>query len=520
MSAPVTTSPTQRRDDGHSHLVVGALAGWIAVLASTIAGFVVTPLIIDNLGKDANGLWRLALQVLGYYGLIDLSLGLAIIRYLSKYRGEGRADDFRSMFHTAARLTVGFVAALLVLVMVFARPLAGLFTDDQATEFANVLRVMVLSTALTALSLVVGAVLLAHEEFARTNLIRAAVEIYRAIGSVAVLANGGGLVGLAWISAGAAALNFSAVAYFVARSHRHEVLPRAGFSRPMARKLSRYAGTSLVNRGGSLLRFQVDIVVINAVVSTAAAGVYGVVLIVVQGIRMLTLAVADVIQPRLSAIQSRQDQFQRSIVTFSNVVASVSVFIVAVLWVTIDDILAVWLRGAEDFTVSDRETAATVFRLLAIGTAIDMVLIVGQKSVEALAKHAVLARLSLVEGLANLGLSITLGEIYGLKGVAIGTMIPSLLFRGVIQPTIVHRITGVPLRSLYDSAVIRPGLVIVAAAAAAVVIGLPVGIDSYPGLAGFGLVCSAATALAVWCGALLPQSRRGLTALVTDRIRR
>ncbi len=516
----MTTAAHHRENDGHAHLVAGAIAGWVTVLASTIAGFVVTPLILDNLGKEANGLWRLAFQVLGYYGLIDLSIGLAIIRYLSMYRGEGRADDFRSMFHTAVRLTGGLVTALLILVTVFARPIAEVFTNEYSAEFATVLRVMVFSTGLTALALVVGAVLLAHEEFARTNLSRAVVEIFRAVGSVAVLASGGGLVGLAWISAGAAALNFAAVSYFVLRRYRRAILPSVGFSRPMAGNLARYAGTSLVNRGGTVLRFQVDIVVINAVVSTAAAGVYGVVLIVVQGIRMLTLAVADVIQPRLSAIQSRPDEFRRSIVTFTNIVASVAVFIVAVLWVTIDDILAVWLRGAEDFTVADRETAATVFRLLAIGTAIDMVLIVGQKSVEALAKHAVLARLSLVEGVANLGLSILLGRFYGLEGVAIGTMVPSLLFRGVIQPTFVHRITGVPLRSLYESAVIRPGLVVVAAAATAVLIGLPVGVDSYVGLAGFGLACAAATAMAVWWGALLPQSRLGLSTLVANRIRR
>lgn len=506
------TSKRARRSG--SALVVNSLSTWVVVAASTITGILITPLILDDLGKEANGLWRLAVQLIGYYGLIDFSLGLAVIRYLSKYRGEGRDDDFRRTFQTALAMCLMFGAGLVVLSTVFGGRLGELLTSDPTLHFGPVIRILALAAAMNALNLVTASVLISFEEMTVMNMLRAGAEVARGALSLLVIASGGGLIGLAWVWVGVAVVNFVALIAVAEYRHRALIRPAFGFSRQMFAKLTRFAMIAMVSQGGDILRTQVDLVVISAVVSLEAAGVYAVVLVIVRVIRGFVIATADVTRPRLGAVQSDREHFQRSTMLYTNIIACLTVLVVAPLWVTIDDLLRVWLGTGTDLTPDDFATASVVFRILAVGATAELLLSVTQKALEMLNRQAPLAVMNVSEGVANLALSIGLGAWLGLEGVALGTAIPAVVARLFVQPRFVSSIIHLDRGRLVREGIVRPALVLVVVAVATAALQTPIGADSVGQLALLGLASGIVTAGLVWFIGLTAESRSVLTQFV------
>jgi hypothetical protein len=64
------------------------------------------------------------------------------------------------------------------------------------------------------------------------------------------------------------------------------------------------------------------------------------------------------------------------------------------------------------------------------------------------------AKLNLWEGITNLVLSVILVQFFGVYGVALGTTIPILLFKGVMLPRFISKVTGASLGRIASGAVI------------------------------------------------------------------
>jgi O-antigen/teichoic acid export membrane protein len=66
-------------------------------------------------------------------------------------------------------------------------------------------------------------------------------------------------------------------------------------------------------------------------------------------------------------------------------------------------------------------------------------------------KHHFFAAAALVEGLANLALSIALVLRYGSIGVAIGTLVPMVIAKTLVQPVYTARLAGMPLSQYWKA---------------------------------------------------------------------
>lgn len=439
-------------------LILNSLAAWAAVAATMLVGIVVTPTLLVELGTEANGLWRLVVQVVGYYGLVDLALGAAIIRYMAKYLGENRPDDFRDTFQSALAIAAAFSFGLVLLIGVGGGAIANLLFDGTDAEtFAILVRLLAVATAVNALNAVFGSVLVAHEQIALNSGVRFVSEMLRMVISVVILQSGGGLIGLGWLFVGLAIAHLALNVVLTRKLHRSLVTPVFGYSRRMAGKLGRFGGTAAAAKIGDILRFQIDLVVLTSIVSLNAAGVYGVVLILIRGFLNAVLAVADTTQPRLARIAGDSSNFRKSLLLYTNVVCLLIAFLAACGFWLIEPTLSVWLPG--DF--ANFRDATVAFRILIVGMAFDMMMVVPTIGLRAINKHKYYAWQNIGEGVANLVLSIVLGSRYGLVGVALGTTIPSLTTKLFIQPVYCARLFGIAWVKLWFAAM-RPLFVMLA----------------------------------------------------------
>ena len=68
------------------------ISGWASIAVVAISSIVLTPLILNNLGKEIYGLWLLIFNFLGYLYLADFGITNAIIRLYAKYNVDENKD--------------------------------------------------------------------------------------------------------------------------------------------------------------------------------------------------------------------------------------------------------------------------------------------------------------------------------------------------------------------------------------------------------------------------------------------
>jgi O-antigen/teichoic acid export membrane protein len=134
----------------------------------------------------------------------------------------------------------------------------------------------------------------------------------------------------------------------------------------------------------------------------------------------------------------------------------------------------------------------------------------------ALAKHRWFATFGVIEGLINIGLSLVMVPLYGIKGAALAALVAAGTIRLLIQPVYVCHVAGVPLAAYLK----REGLNIATVAGALLVPALvtkAIAGPDYRRLVATGLLSLACYAVPVWYFLFTPAERRTLLGSVWRR---
>ena len=67
-----------------SHILRSVATSWLAVLVNAVVAFFLTPYLLHHIGDVEFGLYTLVTTVTGYYGLFDLGVRSAVLRFMSR----------------------------------------------------------------------------------------------------------------------------------------------------------------------------------------------------------------------------------------------------------------------------------------------------------------------------------------------------------------------------------------------------------------------------------------------------
>ena len=81
-----------------NQLRVGALLSYVNLAIGSIIPMIYTPIMLRILGQAEYGLYSLSNSIVGYLSLLNFGFGSTIIRYICKYRAEGKKEQVRSIF--------------------------------------------------------------------------------------------------------------------------------------------------------------------------------------------------------------------------------------------------------------------------------------------------------------------------------------------------------------------------------------------------------------------------------------
>jgi len=480
-------------------VVLGAALRSGNLVANAVVSLLMMPFVVRMLGDRMYGMWLLVGAFVGYYGLVDLGLSSAVTRHLSAAVGAQDYDGCNRVYNASLRLFSALGLVVLALASGFALAASKFAkTPADASVFSKLILILGLSLALDFPFKVYNGFLYAYLHIHLLASLDLLSLVLRTILIIAVLLRGHHVVAMAIVT-----LLGTLPAKVLPVFYAHKTLPFLQFGwhrwdRATAKSLFSYSASSFAIRIADLLRFQADAPVVAGFVGFAAVTHYKVAGTLTQYLVQLIQATTEA----FAAIFSRQegaknyDALKRTFFFFSKISACTAAFIGFGLIAWGRQFIARWM-GHRFLDAYPCLVVLVVGWIFGLAQAPSVQLLFG------ISKHKFFAWFNSMEGGANLVLSILLARKYGILGVALGTMIPMLVTKIIIQPIYVCWVASINY-SEYVRRMARNLAVILVALLIPLLLTMKFAAPNYRNLAAVALLSALAYVGVLWFLAFTP----------------
>lgn len=158
-----------------SQIRSGAILSYLSLFLGSLISIVYTPIMLRMLGQSEYGLISLANSVVGYLSLLNLGLGSAMVRYITKYKVAGDKEKEYAIITLFLKLysVIGLIVLLAGIILVWNAD--GLFSQSLTEREFHRLRILLLlmtaNMVIGMVSSVFYSVIMAYERFVFTKVV-------------------------------------------------------------------------------------------------------------------------------------------------------------------------------------------------------------------------------------------------------------------------------------------------------------------------------------------------------------
>jgi O-antigen/teichoic acid export membrane protein len=386
-------------------------------------GFLLLPLLIHRIGKDATGLFAFATSLTGYFTAVELGIATSVTKYIAEYRVLGAHERINSMLRGSLLLMI-VIGLLVAIALATIGLLAGhaLFRAPAVRGQAVATLLVAAATALLYWPSRMGTAML--EGLERYDE-RASVAI---VCTVLLLA---GIWGLTFATHSVPVIVgwFGAMAVIEGAACAAIAWRRVG----VARKVGSWRGRDLrpvLAFGGGLFVigladtavYALDNLILAALVTAGAITVYQVALRPQTAVRMISALAAGALVSTISrlAAEEQRDRLRRLALAGSFIGLVITLPWVVLVLVLAKPMIAAWV-GHSYARYAIYAQIFVVYWLTGANTSVLGAFVFGMSGIRAF------VILTTVGAIASLGLSIGMTAAFGTVGVIWGTVIPSIV---------------------------------------------------------------------------------------------
>ena len=403
-------------------------------------GLFLSPFVLHRLGNVSYGVWVLVVSVVGYLGLLDLGMQGSVIRFVSQ--GYAKRDHALASDAVSAalwiRLQISAVALFLSGILAAVFPHVFKVPPNLARSAQEAVLLVGLTTAIVLSMGVVGGVISGLNRYDIQNSLSFLQTGIRVAGIIWSLRMGYGIAAIA-VCELVAALTAKLAQVWIARRLYPELRIRIKRPEPETlRKIWSYSAYTFLVTIAVQLVYQSDNIVVGAFVSTAAVTFYSIANSLCRYTMQIINSMSGTFMPAASAYEASGD-VQGLLALYKHgtrAMMLVSLPVIITLMVRGSTFIGLWM-GAQY-----RHSSGIVLIILIF----PLIFSFANQTAAAIAfgieKHKAMAWWSIGEGIANLVLSVTLVHFYGIYGVAIGTLIPSLIAQLGFWPQYISKLVG------------------------------------------------------------------------------
>ncbi|HEX3704023.1 MAG TPA: oligosaccharide flippase family protein [Vicinamibacterales bacterium] len=405
-----------------NNLIAGTFTKYLLLAFNIGTGIFLMPFTVHHLGQTEYGLWMLVASMTYYFQLLDMGYGNGVVRHIVAADRRGDIEEVNRIASTfvCVYAAIGIAAcAAIGGMIVWVVPRFPHLSPEQVRTAQALMAILGVRVALGFPMTVFGAVTNARQGFVLNNGVAIVAVLANAAFTYIVLERGHGLVMLVAVTTALNILGYGGYAW-TARHVFPELRIRARyFSRKQWREVTTFSVYLFVIQIASQISFNIDNIVIGAVMGTAAVAVYTVALRLADYQRRLcdqfsgmlfSVAVGFGAEGNVAALRQTLVEGTRVAVTL---VVGASVCLVGFS----GPLIRHWMGAEFDGSVAPFVVLAAAGVIVVSQAAVGNVLI-------AVGSHKLLAAVWLGEALVNLPVSLYLVHRMGLVGVAVGTLTP------------------------------------------------------------------------------------------------
>jgi len=422
-------------------LVIGVIGNWLAMLATVGVSIFLTPYLIRTIGDRQFGVWTLLVSIISVFGLLELGMTPAIFRFTSFYIGQKDRKNLETLLSTTMLFILSVSVTCVLLAFMTRKALADYFAvpSGLVTDFSQTILIMGFATGCSFFANTFLCLLRANEYFIPGNIVKFAMEILRGTLSIIAVHRGWGIRGLAVVTLAVAALtlvsNFTF--YRLLIKGIDFKISEARFT--MLRRLFLFGLPTALIVISELLRTRLDSIIIGKYLTLQDITRYSIGARLVTFLLEFMVAMTAVLDPRFARMKGAGDDegIRRLFLHGSVIITSISFIIgFALIW---EGKALIHLWVGPDF-----DSVYPVLAILAAGHMLAASLYPCISLLFALDRLKMLSLLAVFESLLNVILSIFFVRLWGIYGVAMGTLASIVLVKVVFLPLYTTRVLSIP----------------------------------------------------------------------------
>lgn len=446
-----------------NQLRTGILLSYLNLALGAFIPFVYTPLMLSLLGQAEYGLYSLSNSVIGYLTLLSFGFGTTIVRYISKYRAEGRKREEEEAF--GFFLLLYCVLALLVMVggVLLSANVSNIFekglTDGEILKMRSLTLIMTFNTALSFPLSVFSSMAIAHERYFFRKVMDIISTIAVPIANLIALYLGFASVGMA-LAGTAVQLLLAPIS--VGYCFR-ELQLRPRFVKLPGKLVREMLGFSLFVFIGTLidmLFWTTDKVILGMLASTSVVAIYNVGATFNSIVTNLSTSISGVLVPRITGIVAThpREAWTEIFIKVGRLQFIIVALIVSGFTVFGQTFVLLW--AGSEYASSYWVAAFTLFPMC-----IPLIQSTAKSIVVAQNKHQFRSIVYLIIAIANVISTYLIVPYMGIIGAALCSCVSYLLGQGLIMNIYYYKVTGldIPLfwKNILKMAIV-PSLMLVA----------------------------------------------------------
>jgi O-antigen/teichoic acid export membrane protein len=406
------------------HIARSAFSNWFSTAASLAVGLFLSPFIVHRLGDVAYGVWVLAISSINYLSLLDLGMASSVLRFVSKGHASGDHTGASDALSAVlwVRLQIGAVILLCGGGLAFAFPHVFKVPPMMAGDARLAILIISVTTTISMSFGVFSSTLSALNRYDLRSYISLVQLAIRVIGVVAVLRTGHGIVAIALCELAAAAVG-NGLLVAVARRIYPEL--KINLNKPRSevlRNIWSYSAYAFLVTIAVQLVYQTDNLVVGAFITAGAVTFYSIGNSLCRYTSLLVSSMTATFTPTASTYEASDNTAGLRALYFNGTrsMMAISLPVVVTLILRGGTFIGVWMGPQY------ARPSGVVLMILALAQVFSILNMPAGAIAFGVGKHQTVARWAIGEGIANLVLSVVLARRYGISGVAIGTLIPSL----------------------------------------------------------------------------------------------
>lgn len=425
------------------------VANWSAFLFAAGVSFFLSPFIVHNLGNDAYGLWVLLGSLVGYLGLLDFGVRGAVTRYIAQHHATDSSQESTRLVSAGIVLfgSLGLIAIFCAGALAVLAPLVFNLPESLVHEARVIILIGGLNVAVALIGGVFGGIVAGLQRFDVGSGIGIFMTAIRAGLIILALKSGYGLIALTLIQL-LSSLSEGGAAWLATRRLYPQLKVRfEGPLRPYMRRLLSFGlFSSLIHVSGVLIYYS-NTVVIAGFLPIGLVTFFAIAASLCEYARNVVSGVSTVLMPRVSALNALGgEKVERAVIGAGRIATLITAPIVVTFWWRGESFINLWMGSEYGVTSSE------VLRVLAAVVLLGGARSIAVSTIMGVNQYRFLAPIILLEGVANLILSLILVGFLGLVGVALGTLIPSMITTLGYIPRLLSKSTGVRIETFYRDA--------------------------------------------------------------------